>query len=159
VVEYFQGRQREDEHGEHPGADERRRGAGPDHACLGADGGDDDDQRQGGGGQQGEGGYLVAGGDVPVEERHRAPAHEQEQQQEHRDEGEGRRLVHQGGDVQLDPADHEEERDDEPEADRVELGPDGFPVVRAGVLGSQVLNDARREGAEQCVEPEGLSDP
>ena len=140
------------EHGERARADERRRRRGPHVPGLDADRRDRHDERQLRRGEQRlERLALGEREHAAVEQQGRQPADEQEQPQEDGQLDHRPCARHERLEVELDPAGHEEDGDQQPEADRVELG---LELLRLAALQQQPQDAACRERAEDHVEPE-----
>ena len=93
---------------------------------------------------------------MAVEHHRGQAAGDQEQAQEQQDPQHGRGVVEQGVEVELHPAHHEEDGDEEAEADGRQLGADGLEVV---ALDEEAHDDAGGEGPEEDVEAEVARHP
>ena len=93
---------------------------------------------------------------TPVKQRRQA-AHDEKGRQEDRHHREVRRVVQQRAEVEADAGRHEEHRDEEAEADRLELGPEAV-VGHPAVLVQERQQPARGEGAEDDLEAQALGE-
>ena len=158
---------REDDRRDERSADERcrRRGAHP--AVGGRHARDRHDQRQGGRAVARERETIAHRQRSPVEQERRNAAHDEEQQEEHRQFQQRGWTSDQRVQVELDPADDEEERNQQAEADRGQLrlehrhlaAAHGHPGDHAGDeaaehdVESELRGECGKAEHEQCRQP------